>query len=155
MVISKASFDGPNYLYTSKHNYMDFSIDDNGLWVIYSTPFSNNTNVAKVCMCWGALRFAPFTGVILCTIVSSSSSLYPARHGNIAGPIQLEYQYQPSQGIISGDLYTSLFSYIKHSLPICISIPIHSIYFMQFSMVLLSRWAKCLSCAACCMPSIR
>lgn len=27
---------------------MDFSVDDNGLWVIYSIPDSNNTHVAKV-----------------------------------------------------------------------------------------------------------
>lgn len=27
---------------------MDFNVDDNGLWVIYGTPESNNTIIAKV-----------------------------------------------------------------------------------------------------------
>lgn len=39
---------GSNYLYTTKYNYMDFNVDDNGLWVIYGMPSSNNTIVMKV-----------------------------------------------------------------------------------------------------------
>ncbi|XP_022908242.1 uncharacterized protein [Onthophagus taurus] len=37
-----------NYLYSAKHNYMDFSVDDNGLWVIFGVPDSNNTAVMKM-----------------------------------------------------------------------------------------------------------
>lgn len=47
-VLTKAATSGNNYLYTTEYNYMDFSVDDNGLWVIYSIPDSNNTHVAKV-----------------------------------------------------------------------------------------------------------
>lgn len=35
-------------MYTTEHNYMDFNVDDNGLWVIYATADSNNTHIAKV-----------------------------------------------------------------------------------------------------------
>lgn len=34
-----------NYLYTTNNTYMDFSADDNGLWVIYG--IDNNTAVMK------------------------------------------------------------------------------------------------------------
>jgi len=37
-----------NRLYTTDFNYMDFNVDEVGLWVIYSTYNSNNTLVAKV-----------------------------------------------------------------------------------------------------------
>lgn len=47
----KAASSGPNFLYTTEHNYMDFNVDDNGLWVIYSIADSNNTHVAKVSIC--------------------------------------------------------------------------------------------------------
>lgn len=39
---------GSNYLYTTNYNYMDFSVDENGLWVIYGIPTSNHTVVMKV-----------------------------------------------------------------------------------------------------------
>ncbi|KAK6642604.1 hypothetical protein RUM43_004106 [Polyplax serrata] len=39
---------GSNYLYTTEFNYMDFSIDDNGLWIIYGLPSNNNTIVMKI-----------------------------------------------------------------------------------------------------------
>ena len=42
------SYNSSNYLYTTEHNYIDINVDDNGLWVIYATPHSNNTIVAKV-----------------------------------------------------------------------------------------------------------
>ncbi|XP_073954048.1 uncharacterized protein isoform X1 [Choristoneura fumiferana] len=35
-------------LYSAQHNQVDFSADDNGLWVIYSLEDSNNTAVAKL-----------------------------------------------------------------------------------------------------------
>lgn len=38
-----------NYLYTTNNTYMDFSADDNGLWVIYGID-NNNTAVMKVCI---------------------------------------------------------------------------------------------------------
>lgn len=37
-----------NKLYSTRYNYMDFNVDEVGLWVIYSTYDSNNTLVAKV-----------------------------------------------------------------------------------------------------------
>lgn len=37
-----------NYLYTTENNLIDFNVDDNGLWIIYSTAHSNNTIVAKL-----------------------------------------------------------------------------------------------------------
>ncbi|KAJ4434954.1 hypothetical protein ANN_23526, partial [Periplaneta americana] len=37
-----------NYLYTTNYNYMDFSVDENGLWVIYGIPTTNHTIVMKV-----------------------------------------------------------------------------------------------------------
>ncbi|XP_016938953.2 uncharacterized protein [Drosophila suzukii] len=37
-----------NRLYTTDFNYMDFNVDEVGLWVIYSTYNSNNTLVAKL-----------------------------------------------------------------------------------------------------------
>ncbi|KAG8229193.1 hypothetical protein J437_LFUL001065 [Ladona fulva] len=40
---------GANYLYTTEYNYLDFSTDENGLWVIYGLPPpSNNTVVMKL-----------------------------------------------------------------------------------------------------------
>lgn len=35
-------------LYSGQYNFMDFSIDDNGLWVIFAVPETNNTAVMKV-----------------------------------------------------------------------------------------------------------
>ncbi|XP_017871563.1 PREDICTED: uncharacterized protein LOC108619476 isoform X2 [Drosophila arizonae] len=37
-----------NRLYATDYNYMDFNVDEVGLWVIYSTLGSNNTLVAKL-----------------------------------------------------------------------------------------------------------
>ncbi|XP_067631434.1 uncharacterized protein [Eurosta solidaginis] len=37
-----------NRLYSTDHNYMDFNVDELGLWVIYSTYDSNNTLVGKL-----------------------------------------------------------------------------------------------------------
>ncbi|TDG42320.1 hypothetical protein AWZ03_011256 [Drosophila navojoa] len=37
-----------NRLYATDYNYMDFNVDEVGLWVIYSTLDSNNTLVAKL-----------------------------------------------------------------------------------------------------------
>lgn len=37
-----------NYLYTTENNYMDFTVDENGLWVIFGVPDTNNTAVMKV-----------------------------------------------------------------------------------------------------------
>uniref|UniRef100_A0A1B0CMG6 Uncharacterized protein n=1 Tax=Lutzomyia longipalpis TaxID=7200 RepID=A0A1B0CMG6_LUTLO len=36
------------HLYTTEYNSVDFSVDDNGLWLIYATQGSNNTLVAKL-----------------------------------------------------------------------------------------------------------
>lgn len=35
-------------LYSGQYNYMDFNVDDNGLWVIFPVPASNNTAIMKV-----------------------------------------------------------------------------------------------------------
>lgn len=37
-----------NYLYTTEYNLVDFNVDDNGLWVIYSTMNSNHTIVSML-----------------------------------------------------------------------------------------------------------
>lgn len=46
--LPKLAANGSNYLYTTEYNYVDFNVDDNGLWVIYTATDSNNTIVAKV-----------------------------------------------------------------------------------------------------------
>ncbi|GLH12823.1 Lachesin [Gryllus bimaculatus] len=48
MQVPLVATNGSNYLYTTEYNYMDFSVDDNGLWVIYGLPSNNNTIVMKV-----------------------------------------------------------------------------------------------------------
>lgn len=35
-------------LYSGQYNTVDFSVDDNGLWIIFAVPDSNNTAVMKV-----------------------------------------------------------------------------------------------------------
>ncbi|KAF2901206.1 hypothetical protein ILUMI_04981 [Ignelater luminosus] len=42
------AMDSSNALYKTGYNYLDFSVDDNGLWVIFPVPDSNNTGVMKV-----------------------------------------------------------------------------------------------------------
>lgn len=46
--ISQFAMNKKNYLYKTKYNYLDFSVDDNGLWVIFPVEDSNNTAVLKV-----------------------------------------------------------------------------------------------------------
>lgn len=41
---------GNHYLYTTEYNYVDLSADENGIWAIYTAPYSTHTNVVKVCM---------------------------------------------------------------------------------------------------------
>lgn len=41
-------YQSPVALYSTGHTFMDFSVDDNGVWIIYSMENSNNTAVAKV-----------------------------------------------------------------------------------------------------------
>lgn len=43
-----ASANNTNYLYTTEYNIVDFNVDDNGLWVIYSTANSNHTIVSML-----------------------------------------------------------------------------------------------------------
>lgn len=43
-----ATANNTNYLYTSEYNLVDFNVDDNGLWVIYSIEHSNNTIVSML-----------------------------------------------------------------------------------------------------------
>lgn len=40
--------DNKNYLYTTDYNLVDFNVDDNGLWVIYSVANSNHTIVSML-----------------------------------------------------------------------------------------------------------
>lgn len=46
--LPKLASSGNNFLYTTLNNYVDFNVDDNGLWAIYTSSDSNNTIVAKV-----------------------------------------------------------------------------------------------------------
>lgn len=43
-----ATANSTNYLYTTEYNLADFNVDDNGLWVIYSTANSNHTIVSML-----------------------------------------------------------------------------------------------------------
>lgn len=43
-----ATSNSTNYLYTTEYNLVDFNVDENGLWVIYSMPESNNTIVSML-----------------------------------------------------------------------------------------------------------
>lgn len=49
MRIPALSNRGPNYLYTDTRDYIDLSVDENGLWGIYGLEeTNNNTIVAKI-----------------------------------------------------------------------------------------------------------
>lgn len=37
-----------NLLYTTSHNFIDISVDENGLWLIYGLETDNNTAVIKL-----------------------------------------------------------------------------------------------------------
>ena len=37
-----------NFLYKQSRDYLDLSVDENGLWAIYGLQQSNNTVVAKI-----------------------------------------------------------------------------------------------------------
>lgn len=39
---------GPRHLYKVNYNYIDFNVDENGLWVIHGVADSNNTIVSKL-----------------------------------------------------------------------------------------------------------
>jgi Olfactomedin-like domain len=43
-----ATANNTNYLYTTEYNLVDFNVDDNGLWVIYSTANSNHTVISML-----------------------------------------------------------------------------------------------------------
>lgn len=58
-------------LYSGQYNYVDFCVDENGLWLIFDVPDSNNTAVMKVryfhnlflfgkCMIFGFLIMVQF-----------------------------------------------------------------------------------------------
>ncbi|KAF4526436.1 hypothetical protein B566_EDAN015068 [Ephemera danica] len=40
-----APYSGDDHLYTTDYNYVDFSVDENGLWVVYGLPNNNNNTV--------------------------------------------------------------------------------------------------------------
>lgn len=44
--LAYATINNTNTLYTTDYNLVDFNVDDNGLWVIYSTSSSNHTIVS-------------------------------------------------------------------------------------------------------------
>ena len=44
--LAYATYNNNNTLYTTDYNLVDFNVDDNGLWIIYSTSSSNHTIVS-------------------------------------------------------------------------------------------------------------
>ncbi|KAB0803596.1 hypothetical protein PPYR_00566 [Photinus pyralis] len=46
--VPKLNVTNENYLYKTENNYLDFSVDDNGLWVVFPVPDANNTAVMKI-----------------------------------------------------------------------------------------------------------
>lgn len=48
VVLPGVATKGDQYLYTTKYNYVDLNADENGIWAIYTTPYSSHTNVVKV-----------------------------------------------------------------------------------------------------------
>lgn len=43
-----ATANNTNYLYTTENNLVDFNVDENGFWVIYSIVDSNHTIVSML-----------------------------------------------------------------------------------------------------------
>lgn len=43
-----ATANNTNYLYTTENNLVDFNVDENGFWVIYSIADSNHTIVSML-----------------------------------------------------------------------------------------------------------
>jgi hypothetical protein len=43
-----ATANNTNYLYTTDYNLVDFNVDENGFWVIYSTANSNHTIISML-----------------------------------------------------------------------------------------------------------
>lgn len=43
-----ATANNTNYLYTTENNLVDFNVDENGFWVIYSLADSNHTIVSML-----------------------------------------------------------------------------------------------------------
>lgn len=48
MSVKNIAFVNVNLLYTSKYNYIDFSVDENGMWMIYGGIDENNTIIMKL-----------------------------------------------------------------------------------------------------------
>lgn len=46
--VFRSASNSTNFLYKAGYNLVDFNVDDNGLWIIYSVPDSNWTVVSKI-----------------------------------------------------------------------------------------------------------
>ncbi|GAB6025431.1 hypothetical protein CHUAL_011177 [Chamberlinius hualienensis] len=48
MIVLNVSYSGENnFLYTTQYNYIDFAVDENGVWLIYSSAGSNYTIITR------------------------------------------------------------------------------------------------------------